>query len=203
MRNIKGIASQMRKGEFAGLKNAAQEMRDKAVTGAKTAARTLATKAVQGEVDPALKAVHERLNDLHSTFNELHAALGHQAQRARKTAKTLAETAEPLQSLAAGVGFETRRGVQTAMAVDAAIANRWESYADHLETDLLAPARECSALFTAGSDQWASYVAVVNELAAKQGKERLLAKTGVASAGESVERLHERKAQQEASFLPK
>ena len=50
-------------------------------------AHTLASRALQGDVDEALKALHERLSALHSAYNDVHGSLKHQATVARKMAK--------------------------------------------------------------------------------------------------------------------
>ena len=53
------------------------------------------------------------------------------------------------------------------------MAAKWEEYTNHLEAELLGPAKaECTAIFREGDAAWAQYVATVNELAAKQIKER-------------------------------
>ena len=139
-----------------------------------------------------MKQAHERLTSLHSAYSELYAALKHQAERARKTAKTLRDTGTPMKELTTIVGGASRRGVLSAMAFDAAIARTWEEYASHLEGELLGPAKqECNALFAESDAIWSQYLGIVNELAARQGKERLLHGKKGEPAPPTAERLRE------------
>ena len=165
-----------------------------------TAAGAVATRA--GAVDDTLKAAHERLAALHATYSELHSALKHQALNARKMAKTVRESSGPMLSLSHALSPETRRSVQTAMSVDAAIARSWDEYAALLEGELITPAKhECSAIFAEADAIWASYIGTVNELAARQGKERFLGPSKKETEGHMAS-LAERKATLETSKLP-
>ena len=164
-------------------------------TAVKTAATTAKTAVASraGDVDPGMKAAHERLTELHSTYSEVHSSLRHQLLNARKTAKIMREGSSPMQDLAGVLGQEQRRGVQTVMAVDSAVARCWETYAAHVESDLLTPAKqECGSLFAEGDVIWSTYIATVNEVAARH----YLA-TG--NAGD----LHGRKSAMEHGKLPR
>ena len=168
----------------------------------KGAAHSAATVVAQraGGVNENMKAAHERLTSLHSSYSELHSALKHQALNAKKTAKIVRESNTPMLNLANTLGPEPRRTVQTAMSVDAALARCWEDYATHLEAEVITPAKhECNALFTEGEHIWSSYVGTVNELAARQGKERLLG----GKTAQAIVELTERKATHEATKLPR
>ena len=165
-------------------------------SGFSSAATAVASRA--GTVDESMRVTHEKLASLHSTYSELHSSLKHQALNARKTARTMREPNGPMLQLTSLLGQDARRGVQTAMSVDAAIARCWEEYANHLEKELLAPAKqECGAIFAEGDSIWSSYIAMVNELAARQGKERLL------GGGAHLHELAERKSAHESSQLPR
>ena len=79
------------------LKQKAGKLAAKAAEGGKMAIRAAVNKVMHGELDEDFKQVHERLLSVLANWNALHAALKHQGERARKTAKTLRdETGEPL-----------------------------------------------------------------------------------------------------------
>jgi hypothetical protein len=154
-------------------------------------------------VDEQLKASHERLAALQTTYSELHSALKHQVLNARKMGKTVKESNAPMLGIAGVVAPEARRSVQTAMAVDTAIARTWEDYATHLEAELVTPAKqECSSLFAEGDSIWTSYIAIVNELAAREGKEKLKEKL-FKTADDSTSALNAKKQQHESTMLPR
>lgn len=200
MKSVKVLGSQLAHGDVSGLKERTKKLGHKAAINAAAVGRNMMRTALQGEVDDRLKDAHDRLSDVHSTYNDLYAGLKHQAERGKKTAKTLRDSSGPMSNLASGLGQEARRGVQAAMAADVAIAAKWEQYANNLEQELLAPAKtECTAIFTEGDALWAQYIATVNELAAKQGKERLLG----SQASTDYASLSERKAAHENTKLPR
>ena len=176
-----------------------QKIQDKASKFAKDAVVQAATAAAPTRlVDERLKNVHERLGSLQATYSELYSALKHQVLNARKMSKCVRETDGPMTGLCSLVGQDSRRSVQTAMAVDAAIARSWDEYAQNLEAELLAPAKqECNALFSEGDQIWSGYIATINEMAARQGKERYL------GADQKATALLEKKAYAETSKLPR
>ena len=147
-------------------------------------------------VDADMKRAHERLAMLHAACGEYLVSVKQAIERARKTARLLRETGDgSLRSVADAVSPATRRQVQSAMAVDAKLARVWEHYAGQAEAALLAPAKaEISALMNEGEHLYSQYLALVNEIAAKQGKERLLGKaTDAYTLQKSLQPLHERR----------
>ena len=163
-----------------------------------------------GLVDVSLKRAHERLSVLQHTYSDLVSHLRHQVERAKKTGKTLRETGNPMLGLVEVLRPSARREVQTSMAVETALARAWDEYASNMESALLAPAKaELMALFAEGESLYSSYLALVNELATKQQKERLLHGASSKPTDFNSERqraiysLTERKATEETTKLPR
>jgi hypothetical protein len=195
---MKSLQHALASGDTQSLRQKAGNLAAKAAEGGKMAIRAAVNKALHGELDENFKQAHERLVSVHVTWNTLSAALKHQGERARKTAKTLRETGEPLQDLTSFLDPESRRSVRTSMAQDVAVAAKWEEYVQHLELDLLGPAKaECTAIFREGEYCWSQYVATVNELAARQSKERLMR-----GDSESTAALAEKKEALESTKVP-
>lgn len=202
MKSIKEVAAQVKTGDVAGLKQRAKGLAAKAAEGTKSKFLTVVNKALHCEIDDRIQSARDDLISAQATWNELYAAIKHQLERAKKTGKTLRESSPSYADLASILMDRgARRSVQTAMAQDAAVAAKWEEYALNLENELLAPAKaECTAIFHEGDVVWSHFLVAVNELAARQSKEKLRGNT--ASQAE-LSSLSERKAQLEAATLPK
>ena len=178
-------------GDMSTFKKIAQ----KGKVAAKGAIASAVTRTLKGDVDDRMQDVHDKISAMHASYNEIHAALKHQAERARKMAKGLRDAGTPMVDFAGLIGLDERRSIQAVVAVDAAIAARYEEYASMLETELLAPAKqECAPLFAEADALWSAYIATVNELAAKQALKSGASTTSV---------LNEKKASQESSMLPR
>lgn len=168
LHSVSKVTKQAAKGDFHKL----TEIQDKAATALR---QRLAGLGGDGLLDENLRTQHERLASLHSTYGSLHTHLKHQVERARKTAAALRETHSPLLHLAEAVAPTPRRLVQSTMAVESALARAYDEYASALESALLTPGKaELTALFAEGEGLYSSYLSTVNELAAKQGKEKIL-----------------------------
>ena len=130
-------------GDMSTFKKIAQ----KGKVAAKGAIASAVTRTLKGDVDDRMQDVHDKISAMHASYNEIHAALKHQAERARKMAKGLRDAGTPMVDFAGLIGLDERRSIQAVVAVDAAIAARYEEYASMLETELLAPAKqECAPL---------------------------------------------------------
>eukprot|EP00966_Prymnesium_polylepis_P316378 7310350-Prymnesium_polylepis.1 len=204
MKAVKNVVKSVAHGDIDVLREAAGTK----LAHAQTAVRQRIAGAVAGEGAVAEDMVrqHKRLLTLQASYDQIIAALKHQAERARKNGKSLKELEAPLQKLGATpVLFD---GFQAHLSEDGSLALAWESLAVHLETALIAPARtEVGALFLEADACYSSYLSTVNELGAKQGKERLQKK---ALGEDKAEKVHERvaelsarKAQMEVERLPR
>lgn len=195
-------------GDTAGVKELAKEQAAKIKSKAASAAR----KATGGSelIDPSLKAAHKQIVSLQAAHADLTGSLLHQVKAASKMSKAMHETSEgALHDLTSVVSPVVRRSIHAAMATEEALARAHEEYAAHLETAVLGPSRqevgalsgECEALYSA-------YLATINELAAKQGKEQVrtaiigVPKDATALAS-NLQPLLERKAEHEAAKLPR
>ena len=198
MKAAKGHLAKLAQGDTSGLKKAAHQAAVKVSTEAGRAVSAGVFFALKGQVDEGLQAERTRLCELQNTWNALHAALKHQAERAHKTAKCLRDTNSPMVDLVSCLSNpEERRGVQLAMATEAAMAARWEAFASALESELIQPAKhECSCIFHEGDRHWAQYIALVNEIAARKTKERV-------TGGLAISVLNEKKLAEEVEMLPR
>ena len=204
MKSVKSVMNSVAAGDVSHLREAAEAK----IAHAQTAVRQRIAGAVAGEggVDEAMMRLHKRLVTLQANHDQIVIALKHQAERARKNGKTLKEIEAPLQKLGATPALFA--GFQAHLTEDEALARAWEFYAIELETSLIAPAKaELGGLFLEAESTYSKYLATVNELGAKQGKERLQKKVQgeekAERAHEKVEELLVRKAQMEQERLPK
>ena len=129
-----------------------------------------------GLLDDNLRKQHSRLTSLHAMYGSVLSTLKHQNERALKTAKTLHETVPHLRSLHDALPPAQQATLRSSLAVEEALACAWDEYSSILEHSVLAPARaEIGALFSEGEALYSSYLTTVNDLAAKQSKEKLSA----------------------------
>ena len=200
-KHVVSLARDVAKGDASGLQKDLGTVAKKIGTYS-TKALGAATRAATGGgelVDMELKDLHEKISHKLSLYVELMGLLKHQVERARKTAKTLRDSGTCMQSLADAISQGPRHELRTANAVEAALSRSWDEYARQLEGAVLAPGKhELGVLFAEAETLYSSYLSIVNELSARQGKERLL---GNASA--NVSTLMERKSADERAKLPR
>jgi len=163
----KSLAKQVAKGDFEGLQEKAKD----GLAKGSTALKQMRAERTDGLLDEMLKKRHDTLTTLHTCTNEVIASLKREAERAHKSSKSgmelhdaIVHSIECLPSIASQF-----HGHSTAST---AVSNNWEVLAAELEMLVAKGKHELSQVFSEGQALYSHYLTTVNELAAKQGKDR-------------------------------
>ena len=128
-------------------------------------------------LDEKMQARMEAIHRLEKCYSALRDTLKHEAERGQMTAKMTRETRDALSHLIeadpARASIALRSATSSGQALEAALEQSWEDYANAIEKQLREPAKQVIAAFFAEAEKlYANYVSVVNELSAKQAKEK-------------------------------